>query len=629
LTDKAYGEASPGLRGKLRELWTGAKSFLSAEEDKAAASREITDHVNTMMSDARDLADEAKGVLKREHLKGSVSKLEPDMVAQHASDTIGSMRSTLRDMGSKADVYGQERLLTRMDSELGRIEKRIVEAAEKGDNAEQYALLDDAKRAIGSWTRDVKATSLRTSTDPIGLRQARATYDKLDEMYGGLQKNLENPEVWGKAAINQRRINEAWTRQIAADRQFKQTLAAITGEEKFGGRIYAADPAKVARYVEGLINPDKDLIHKTITDYVSATKDLTGEIGRAFDLSPGQAAKVDRASNAAEAFSKTIEDTKDKIAAVNRFKAGMQGEGTAGPAAAAAAGSFIVGAAVPGLGHAAGAAMGAAANVLMRPHNTMLKLAKLAETAAKFDAKMGGAVGRFFKQGAKEIPETTGKMVVKEGAKEARAALYAKRASTLAKDTYESVISKMSAHVATLQDEAPKTAAALAQTTGRAHEFLTGKLPQTPQPGIDGKEYPPSASQQAKFMRYADAVEDPQAVLEHFAAGRITPEEVEAMRAVYPQIWDSLRNTVMDNLTQDYVADDEARLTYQQTLTLGIMFDMPAALGQDKDSMAHAQASLTQPPMQPPKPRGGGQGKPLPQSSATKSRADQLEGAAH
>lgn len=622
---KAVGHVAEGAFGYvpkgLKDAWSGAKSFLSMEEDQAAAARNITDHVNTMVTDARDLAEEAKGAMKRGHLSESVSKDDPVGVAVHSSDTIGGVRNTIRSMLEKSDEFGQERLLGRMDKELGRIEKAIAYAGEKGSNAEQFGLLDDAKRAIGSWTRDVRATSLRSSTDPISLRQARATYDKLDEMYEGLRKNLEQEDVWGKAGNDQKQINAAWSRQIAADKQFRSTLAAVVGEERFGGKIYAADPAKIDRYVQGLVNPHQDLIHKTIKDYVGATKDLTKAIGDAFDLAPEQAAKVARVGKAAEAFDKTVTDAADKLATANQFKASLAAEGQ-GPGALAH--GAILGAVA---GHPLGGALGLAADVALRPSHTMLRLAKLAQTAEKIDAKLGGAVSRFFRRG--EEAQQAG--AARAGGKALQASeqgaareSYQKRAKSFAKDTVEAVMARVSAHVAELQSEAPKTAHALAQVSARAHQYLESKLPATPPPDpITGRTSLPPKSEIDRFNRIAKTIEDPTSAADDLAKGRLTWEQADALKNVYPKVYNQLATDAASRL-----AKYGGELTYQQRVQLATLLGVGADPSMLPDAMKHAQATLTTPPAPPPKPAAGGKGKPMALSKDSKTQTETLEGGA-
>lgn len=113
-------------------------------------------------------------------------------------------------------------------------------------------------------------------------------------------------------------------------------------------------------------------------------------------------------------------------------------------------------------------------------------------------------------------------------------------------------------------------------TADRAMSFLGSKLPPAPQsmdPLQSRFEKPrdPSPEQIAKFNRYFRAVEDPVSVLDDLAAGRITTEGVEALRAVYPKTYALLQHHVMEQ-----VSEAPRKLTYQQQLQIGYLLGVPA-----------------------------------------------------
>lgn len=640
---EAYVRASSALAGGGEDIIREAgvqnqsaaakairKDLLHVDEVRSAASREIREHVDTMLKGTDALTDEAKGGLKREYIRGAVERGNEEAVARHSADTIASARAEIGGMLADAETFGQERLLARVDSELARYEKQIAAAAKAGDNAEQFALLDDAKRAVGRWTRATKATSIRSAAEPITLRQALATHEKLDGLYEGLRANLENEGVWGKAAADQRAINAAWSEQIAADKQFRGALATVVGEERFGGKIYGADPQKIAAYVAGLTNPEKDLVHQAVGRYTKSTKELARAVGDRYDLPAGKVAQVRAVVGAAEATDKTLAKAGERLAYANQLKALVDKESHG----AAAVVHGLAGAALlegHTFGAIAGMALGAMTSAVTKPGHSILRLAQLESQMARVDRAIGGSVTRFLERGAEGAARPLHAVRRYRQADRAREATlaasevrqeYARRAAAVRQwqENPDVLRARVGEHVDDLHAHAPAVARELTAVAGRAAAFLASKLPSPPKADtLLGTEGVPSASEQSRFLRYVRAVERPQSVAEDLAHGRVSYEGVEALRAVYPNLYDEMRGGVMRAL-----ADHTGRITYQQRVQLGVLFDVAAAPSLSPESVKVAQATYATPPAKSPGP-GKAAGKPLPQAKSAKTPEQQLE----
>lgn len=617
-----------GVQNMSPEAKALRSTLLNIDGERDAAARTVTGHVNTLLQDGRDLADEAKGSIKRDHLGDSVRKDNLDEIATHSRATIDSTKAQIQTMIANSEDFGQEKLLRRMESEIGRFQGKIATAAEQGNNAEQFALIDDTKRAIGSWTRDVKATSLRTSTDPIALRQSRATYDELDKLYEGLRSNLEDEATWGKAGADQRRINEAWTSQIAADKQFRSTLAAQVGEERFGGKVYAADPAKVARYVGSLTNPDQDLVHQTIANYVKSTKNFVDAVGSSYELDAGQAAKVARAKAAADAFDTTLGDIGQKLAKANQLKSLLGGEGGGG----------LTGFALGSLaGGPVGGAVGSMVQQLANPGRNILRLAQLESVMGRVDQKIAGGVSGFFERSAARAGGAL-KTSVKTGGRVARGTATAERQTT--REAYERaagavkkvatnptmLTDRVAPHVAPIQGAAPKTTAAVGAVAAKAAGYLASKLPTPPAADVmTGKPGIPPASEQQRFTTITQTVLHPEGAIADFAKGRITKDQVDALQAVYPQLYGQMRSKVQAALL-DHTSAGKA-LDYPARVQLATLFGIEGDPSMAPDAMKHAQTTFATPPTRAQGAQGGGpkgSGKPLRVANETASFADQV-----
>jgi hypothetical protein len=74
----------------------------------------------------------------------------------------------------------------------------------------------------------------------------------------------------------------------------------------------------------------------------------------------------------------------------------------------------------------------------------------------------------------------------------------------------------------------------------------------------------------AAFARYAAAAEDPASVLERVADTTVTPEDAEALREVYPELYNETRASIVAK-----IPELRETLPYGKKLALSILFGVP------------------------------------------------------
>ncbi len=103
----------------------------------------------------------------------------------------------------------------------------------------------------------------------------------------------------------------------------------------------------------------------------------------------------------------------------------------------------------------------------------------------------------------------------------------------------------------------------------RRLEFLAARLPRKPELDvmqIGPDRWQPSDMEMRTFARYAAAVEDPGAIEERLAAGRVSPEDAEVMREVYPERLAELTRQIVEQLPAL-----QKSLPYHRRLALSIL----------------------------------------------------------
>lgn len=124
-----------------------------------------------------------------------------------------------------------------------------------------------------------------------------------------------------------------------------------------------------------------------------------------------------------------------------------------------------------------------------------------------------------------------------------------------------------------LAQGAPATARGMGDTMRRAVRFLTDKMPKDARDSAYSQfepEYEPSTIELATFERYMQVVEQPLSVLRELESGSLTRDHVEALKAVFPNLYNEIRITALNE------ARNNPKLTYSKRIQLGILLDIPA-----------------------------------------------------
>lgn len=102
-----------------------------------------------------------------------------------------------------------------------------------------------------------------------------------------------------------------------------------------------------------------------------------------------------------------------------------------------------------------------------------------------------------------------------------------------------------------VRDGAPALTALAGQNAGAAAKFLYEKMPKR-EDGWKPKSlqlpYEPAPGELDKYARYAEAVRDPKSVALKLAAGQASPEGVEAIQTLYPNLFQKIQEQVMAKL---------------------------------------------------------------------------------
>jgi hypothetical protein len=146
--------------------------------------------------------------------------------------------------------------------------------------------------------------------------------------------------------------------------------------------------------------------------------------------------------------------------------------------------------------------------------------------------------------------------------------------------------------------------------------FLADKMPKNPGTGPQlgkGPAWEPPHSELAKWARYIDAAEHPETIMKSLSDGSITPEQVETLKAVYPETYSRIQMDIVNK-----TAELQKEIPWPIRVTLSALFEVPADNLLRPESLFALQGVYAAPPPEAPKMdlKLGGQAAP----EATKSQ---------
>lgn len=138
---------------------------------------------------------------------------------------------------------------------------------------------------------------------------------------------------------------------------------------------------------------------------------------------------------------------------------------------------------------------------------------------------------------------------------------------------------------------APNTSSILDTTLLNGALFLHNKLPKSSkQPNLltpTTQIYQPTGLEKARFMRYVTAVENPKTSLKNIANGTVSPEEIEALKVVYPSMFKQLQEQVLSKV------QGSEDMPYNKKVELGLLFGVPTDSSLNSETIRNLQSNFT------------------------------------
>lgn len=542
----------------------------------------------------------ASGDWKAANVGKTVKRGESALGAQRAA--AGSLVDDIAAQLEKPEML--ERLGASSRRELMGVTKQarkaLAEAASSADPAvATHAAMDEFKRGVSDLRQnasDAIAASRVTPMKPAARRQMQELLE-FSDVYGSKAKGLlEDTNIWGAAGANQSERNAAISKMLRTKGDFDGRFFQRMKETSNGRRLEIADPNKAQTYFNQLNDWRKDFAHQQTLRHIDDRLELYDVLQRNGEIPEELVSEFQEAKKLAGQLKVDFSEMGERISNANRLKGLAEQDAfdrMVGGASGALMGTIA--------GGPVGGAIGFAVDALRNPGAIVQKIAaieSLAQRIRRVDNKVTSSIKAFVKQ--ETAPElsrlptrearrklkarnltvagaTKTGLAVSKDSERRRLERKADEVRAFAADPIPATEAFMSRATRGVSSYAPGVVSEVAKTQARAMQFLRSKLPERPitqssimQPNIAPL---PMTSQQADaFQRYVDAVEKPLDALDAMREGTLSPETVEAIKFVYPDLWGDMRSKAMLE-----VAGTKEPLSHTAVVRLSLMFDFAGA----------------------------------------------------
>jgi hypothetical protein len=606
--DEAMGRMigeDPAALTSLRKSPEKLKKATQSLKIRDDAAREVSSLRNIARKAEDDVISVSRGRMKKDVMAEIASQGDEMAAAIKAQNLIDDLRVDLDDMLSRPGEYGFTATTRKMNKILDATEERMRKtlfSKEPGAGGRLFNELDQFKRDLGNLR-----SKMNRVRDPGSLEYA--AMDRFSDMYMKIREPLESEALWGaRAAQMQRAVNEKWTAFLRKSKFKKRyRLDRMAGEVDWGkqsadegAKLWEADPGEMRKFIDDMGSPRADLDLEHFRGQAQLKDELMDEISRHYDLGE-RAESLTVAKDANAKIKRIVDEMEETVGLQNQLSDIVQ---------ASSAMSAVVPAGIGGIGgFMVGGPLGAMAGVLLSPLSNPGRLLHLKAAFHRmkegFQLELAKSLSGYIK---------TAKSAAKGGVGFARKAYVPASMSVLensfwgdkkdrSKDRYEAfnkryrelsefmsnpskAIEKMGKNLDGIHEAAPEVAEQMAVKAMQAANFLMEKSPKPlSRDFLMEEDWRPSDVDLAKWERYVAAVQDPTELLKELQAGMLSVETVEAVRAIYPRLYEQ----IVTHLAEEIPMLRE-KLPYDDRVQLSILFNLPVEESMNNDFVATMQS---------------------------------------
>jgi hypothetical protein len=573
----ASGAEESSVRAAFRDKSVRA-DWLNQQQFSERTNKEIRDALQNTLDEQHLFRDIAAGELKA----ASVAREVPtgagagaaafDVAAPVLTEYRNAIAAATRDAPGVAKSLGKE---------LDVIERDILNSFSEGKMADGYILLDQWKRSLQKNVLNAKGGGGKF-VDARTNNELKGVFEATQQRLRGV---LENQDVFGEAGRKQAERNASLSKMLDTAEGFDRSLTTTTGErlnsDEWWLKKRIVDGDKAASFIASMANPNREYSQALVRRHLESLADVYSTLERNGEIPAAKLADLQRAKAGVEKAIQVFDGASKRVQTIADINAMSRAQSETAGLFSSGTGALVGSLVGGGPGAAVGAAAGGIARFVTNPTPILRQVAVMEAISQR-----SGAVKRSVAEEVRGAIQTLAKPKVQ------RKELAAARASTklfgsdqrdqadgarrveqrineLRRDPMR-LVDALGHQAATIAPVAPRVTEALAITATRALSFLESKLPPPSsmpnrlQPGASKTYW--TAEQADKMSRYVAAIKDPRSVIKDMRAGRLDRESVEAVRAVYPELYSEMRETAIEE-----VAKHSEEMPYDSVIQLSLL----------------------------------------------------------
>lgn len=552
---------------RARKLATRAEEVIAQQGERFAQNAERSE---AALREIRDLTGEAKLAQWQAKVRAAV----PEDSVQAAWFQAGELSQQVeRMLATGKGAYGFQGQLRYLAT---RAERAIEVIGRETDPAKAAHALDVLKRDLGNVTKEATKKAARS--------EQHATVRELDGLYEKLRGTLENEALWGaEAAAMQRGVNRGWSELLEKARSDPRAGRFIEWiEGRFGKAEARVSKVNAQRVLGSARAPENADAIRAWRERIAEGQKLVDESLEHLNLTPQQRGLLESYKASVAAQREALDLVEE--AALRREQLGTLSGGNAAGGLLAAG---LVGAATAGdadLGAVGPLALFGSA--IVNPSRAVRGLAGL-ETL--FGRAAGGVASSAKRVGRAAVPLDRAAIATAVHARpliEKSIATVHAQAATPQQQIETDVRHRLARVAAT----APAMVDASVALALRASQYLAAHAPKPMyRPGtLVVEPLGPSDRELELYERRREVVSKPMSVLGQVEAGTLTPEAVDALRTVYPRVYEDIAAAYRAEVVR--LGAEGLSPSREQASALTLLLDAPVEGIDSPETMAVLQA---------------------------------------